>query len=243
VINKVNDIHFTSSDEIHTLGHLYESMLKKMRDAAGDSGEFYTPRPVVASWSKSSTPNSGRLFSIRRAAPAGFWSSRSSTWKSSARRSKTAGFSRPRASSAAKPQQFFFDPRADAVAEERAVGHDDGGAAWVWRALEFAHDELEEEHFGFGGLLVFGEVTEDAALFFAERRIGHDHIDAVAVADLAKRIPQAIQRIDLGDSSPCRTRFICASRYGSGLMQGPRLVANQFRYVEKSNNLRRITRS
>src|SRR2546426_8521847 len=28
VINKVNDIHFTSSDEIHTLGHLYESMLK-----------------------------------------------------------------------------------------------------------------------------------------------------------------------------------------------------------------------
>jgi type I restriction enzyme M protein len=47
VINKVSDIHFTSSDEIHTLGHLYESMLKEMRDAAGDSGEFYTPRPVV----------------------------------------------------------------------------------------------------------------------------------------------------------------------------------------------------
>lgn len=47
VINKVNSIHFTSSEEIHTLGHLYESMLKEMRDAAGDSGEFYTPRPVV----------------------------------------------------------------------------------------------------------------------------------------------------------------------------------------------------
>ena len=47
VINLVNKIHFTSSDEIHTLGHLYESMLKEMRDAAGDSGEFYTPRPVV----------------------------------------------------------------------------------------------------------------------------------------------------------------------------------------------------
>ena len=47
VINKVNDIHFTSHDEIHTLGHLYESMLKEMRDAAGDSGEFYTPRAVV----------------------------------------------------------------------------------------------------------------------------------------------------------------------------------------------------
>ena len=47
VINKVNGIHFNSTDEIHTLGHLYESMLKEMRDAAGDSGEFYTPRPVV----------------------------------------------------------------------------------------------------------------------------------------------------------------------------------------------------
>src|SRR3989449_3318384 len=47
VINKINSIHFTSSEEIHTLGHLYESMLKEMRDAAGDSGEFYTPRAVV----------------------------------------------------------------------------------------------------------------------------------------------------------------------------------------------------
>lgn len=47
VINKVNTIHFTSSDEIHTLGALYESTLREMRDAAGDSGEFYTPRAVV----------------------------------------------------------------------------------------------------------------------------------------------------------------------------------------------------
>ncbi len=47
VLDKINEIHFTSSDEIHTLGNLYESMLKEMRDAAGDSGEFYTPRPVV----------------------------------------------------------------------------------------------------------------------------------------------------------------------------------------------------
>jgi type I restriction enzyme M protein len=47
VVNKINGIHFTSSEEIHTLSHLYESMLKEMRDAAGDSGEFYTPRPVI----------------------------------------------------------------------------------------------------------------------------------------------------------------------------------------------------
>jgi type I restriction enzyme M protein len=47
VINLVNGIHFDSSEEIHTLARLYESMLREMRDAAGDSGEFYTPRPVI----------------------------------------------------------------------------------------------------------------------------------------------------------------------------------------------------
>src|SRR6266478_5789377 len=47
VINKVAGIHFGSSEELHTLGALYETMLREMRDAAGDSGEFYTPRPVV----------------------------------------------------------------------------------------------------------------------------------------------------------------------------------------------------
>lgn len=47
VINLINDIHFDSSEEVHTLGRLYETLLREMRDAAGDSGEFYTPRPVV----------------------------------------------------------------------------------------------------------------------------------------------------------------------------------------------------
>ena len=47
VLEKVNDIHFDKSEEVNILSTLYESMLKEMRDAAGDSGEFYTPRPVV----------------------------------------------------------------------------------------------------------------------------------------------------------------------------------------------------
>lgn len=47
VIDLVNGIDFTSSDDIHTMAHLYESMLKEMRDAAGSNGEFYTPRPVI----------------------------------------------------------------------------------------------------------------------------------------------------------------------------------------------------
>lgn len=47
IINLVNKIDFTASDDIHTMAHLYESMLKEMRDAAGSNGEFYTPRPVI----------------------------------------------------------------------------------------------------------------------------------------------------------------------------------------------------
>jgi type I restriction enzyme M protein len=47
VINKVNGIHFDSTEEMHVLGRFYETMLREMRDAAGENGEFYTPRPVV----------------------------------------------------------------------------------------------------------------------------------------------------------------------------------------------------
>ena len=47
VINKVDGIHFNSPTRSTRSAHLYESMLREMRDAAGDSGEFYTPRPVV----------------------------------------------------------------------------------------------------------------------------------------------------------------------------------------------------
>ena len=47
VVNLIDGIHFDSSEEVHVLSRLYETLLREMRDAAGDSGEFYTPRPVV----------------------------------------------------------------------------------------------------------------------------------------------------------------------------------------------------
>jgi type I restriction enzyme M protein len=62
LINKINAIHFGSSEEIHTLSHLYESMLKEMRDAAGDSGEFYTPRPVIRFMVAVTDPKLGETF-------------------------------------------------------------------------------------------------------------------------------------------------------------------------------------
>jgi hypothetical protein len=60
ILNKINGIHFSASEEMHTLSHLYESMLREMRDAAGDSGEFYTPRPVVRFMVQVVRPATGR---------------------------------------------------------------------------------------------------------------------------------------------------------------------------------------
>jgi type I restriction enzyme M protein len=61
VINKINGIHFNSNEEIHTLGRMYESMLKEMRDAAGDSGEFYTPRALVRFMVEVTDPRLGEV--------------------------------------------------------------------------------------------------------------------------------------------------------------------------------------
>src|SRR5712671_4670743 len=72
VINKLNGIHFTASDELHTLGALYESMLREMRDAAGDSGEFYTPRPVVRLMVAVSDPRLGETVLDRACGTGGF---------------------------------------------------------------------------------------------------------------------------------------------------------------------------
>lgn len=59
VISLVDRINFSSSDEIFTLGNLYETMLKEMRDAAGDAGEFYTPRAVVQFMVEATDPKLG----------------------------------------------------------------------------------------------------------------------------------------------------------------------------------------
>src|SRR5207249_4891993 len=72
VINKLNGIHFTASNELHTLGALYESMLREMRDAAGDSGEFYTPRAVVRLMVAVSDPRLGEMILDPAAGTGGF---------------------------------------------------------------------------------------------------------------------------------------------------------------------------
>ncbi|WP_409438761.1 N-6 DNA methylase [Psychromonas sp. GE-S-Ul-11] len=46
VINKLNEIDFTDSNERHLFGDIYEQILKDLQ-SAGNSGEFYTPRAIT----------------------------------------------------------------------------------------------------------------------------------------------------------------------------------------------------
>ncbi len=46
VINKLNEIDFTSAEERHLFGDIYEQILKDLQ-SAGNAGEFYTPRAVT----------------------------------------------------------------------------------------------------------------------------------------------------------------------------------------------------
>ncbi|MGP1834161.1 N-6 DNA methylase [Shewanella frigidimarina] len=46
VINKLNEIDFTDSNERHLFGDLYEQILKDLQ-SAGNAGEFYTPRAIT----------------------------------------------------------------------------------------------------------------------------------------------------------------------------------------------------
>ncbi|MBQ7516649.1 MAG: SAM-dependent DNA methyltransferase, partial [Schwartzia sp.] len=46
VVDVIDEIDLTSYDNIHTLGDIYETLLKELQ-SAGSAGEFYTPRAVT----------------------------------------------------------------------------------------------------------------------------------------------------------------------------------------------------
>jgi type I restriction enzyme M protein len=46
VINKINELDFTTKEDRHLFNDIYETILKELQ-SAGSSGEFYTPRPVT----------------------------------------------------------------------------------------------------------------------------------------------------------------------------------------------------
>jgi type I restriction enzyme M protein len=47
VLDIVDGIDFTNPDDIHTVSHVYEDLLRKLGQENRLAGEFYTPRPVI----------------------------------------------------------------------------------------------------------------------------------------------------------------------------------------------------
>jgi type I restriction enzyme M protein len=46
-IDVIDDIALETAEDVHTLSHLYESMLAKLGREGGMGGEFYTPSPII----------------------------------------------------------------------------------------------------------------------------------------------------------------------------------------------------
>lgn len=47
VLQIVDEIDFTNPDDIYTVSHVYEDLLKRLGSENRMAGEFYTPRPVI----------------------------------------------------------------------------------------------------------------------------------------------------------------------------------------------------
>ncbi len=47
VIDEVKKIDFESDKDVFSMSHIYEGLLKNMGEGGGNSGEYYTPRPLI----------------------------------------------------------------------------------------------------------------------------------------------------------------------------------------------------
>ena len=71
VINKLNEINFNNSDDKHIFGTIYESILQELR-AAGNKGEYYTPRAVTQLMTQMTDPKLGEKVLDPAAGTGGF---------------------------------------------------------------------------------------------------------------------------------------------------------------------------
>lgn len=71
VINKLNEVNFTKSEDKHIFGNIYESILQELRDA-GNKGEYYTPRAVTQLMTLMTDPKLGEKVLDPAAGTGGF---------------------------------------------------------------------------------------------------------------------------------------------------------------------------
>ena len=81
-IDVVDGIDFHASENVHTLSHLYESLLVRMGREGGMSGEFYTPRPIIKFMVEMVAPQLGETVYDPAAGRPGSWWKPTATWRS-----------------------------------------------------------------------------------------------------------------------------------------------------------------
>lgn len=74
IINIIDEIDFTSYEDSHAFGEIYESILRELQ-SAGSSGEFYTPRPVTDFMAKMIKPQIGETMADFACGTGGFLTS------------------------------------------------------------------------------------------------------------------------------------------------------------------------
>ena len=72
VLDIVDSLNFQSSEDLYELGVVYENLLKGMGSDGGNSGEFYTPRPVIEAIVKALDPKAGQTIYDGAVGSAGF---------------------------------------------------------------------------------------------------------------------------------------------------------------------------
>lgn len=72
VINLVDELSFSKESDVFALGEVYEKLLKDMGSDGGNSGEFYTPRPLIKAMVEVIDPKAKESIYVLRAEVVGF---------------------------------------------------------------------------------------------------------------------------------------------------------------------------
>ncbi|MBK2335287.1 N-6 DNA methylase [Francisella tularensis] len=72
VINEIDELNFNKKEDLYQLSQVYENLLKEMGSDGGNSGEFYTPRPLVKAIVDVVNPQAGQTVYDPAAGTCGF---------------------------------------------------------------------------------------------------------------------------------------------------------------------------
>ncbi len=72
VLDIIDAMNFNSQEDLFQLSHIYESLLQGMGNDGGNSGEFYTPRPVIKTMVQAINPHIGQTIYDGAAGSCGF---------------------------------------------------------------------------------------------------------------------------------------------------------------------------